>query len=217
MSNVQINGFRYAFSLLAGGGDTPPTLVRPVANNYGTQLSVGDCIIPASDGTVQIAATNSAQLLGVVVGCSIWSSGRRQLQNWVPANTTFTPTTVGSRQESLVEYIPFLPGLVFEVDGAAATVTTIANQVSLIGENCALSLGAGGDTTIGVSTQSLDISTHGTSLNQFMIIGIRGYTLETPLADAVVDMDVTASRFKYQVICNQAFFPPYTAAGTIGI
>ena len=216
MSNVQLNGFRYYGSLCGCQGD-PVSLVRPVANNYGTQLSVGDAIIPVSDGTVAIAAANSTQLLGVVIGTTLWSRGERIEQNWIPANTTFCPTTVGSRQESLVQYIPFTPWNVFEVRGAAATVTTIANQVSLIGENCALSVGSGGDTTIGVSSMSLDVSTHGTSLNQLMIIGLKGYTLEAALADNLLDQDVTAASFPYLVIANQGYFPSYTAAGTLGI
>jgi hypothetical protein len=216
MANVQLNGFRY-YGNLAGSTADPMTLVRPVANNYGTQLSIGDCIIPVSDGTVAIAAANSAQVLGVVTGTSLWSSGKRIEQNWIPANTTFSPTTVGSIQESLVQYIPFTPWNVFEVRGAAATVTTIATQVSLIGENCALSLGSGGDTTLGLSSMSLDISTHATSLNQFMIIGLKGYTLEVALAGNLLDQDVTAASYPYLVIANQGFFPSYTAAGTIGI
>lgn len=212
MANVVQTGFRYAFSL-SGGVGKPMTMVQEVANNYGTQISVGDPIIPVSDGTVAVAAANSTTLLGVVVGCSYMLQGRRVTSNFIPASTTFTPTTVGSVQASLVEYIPFTPDAVFKISGAAATFTTLANQVGVIGENCNIITFVAGDTTTGVSKITLDVSTHATTAAQFRIIGIDGYTLESGIAGTLLDQDVTALGFDYLVTCNQGVLPPYTTTG----
>lgn len=213
MANVVQTGFRYYGSMAGGAGVAPQTFVQELANNYGTQVSVGDPIIPVSDGTVAVAAANSTTLLGVVVGTSYWTAGRRLLSNFVPASTTFSPTTVGSIQASLVEYIPFTADAVFAISGAAATATTFATQVTLIGENCNIITFVAGDATTGVSKITLDVSTHATTAAQFRIVGIKGYSLEMGLPGGVLDQDPTALGFDYLVVCNQGVLPPYTTTG----
>lgn len=213
MANVQLGGFRPWGSLTGGEGVFPHPMVQEVANNYGTALGVGDVIKQVSDGTVAAAAaSDNGNLLGVIIGMSRVINGKRQPCNIIPANTTFSPTTVGSANASLVEFIPLTGDAVFEVDASAATMTTLANWIGVIGENCDLVTGTP-DATTGVSGYALDTSTHATTTSNFRVIGIRGYTLENGLSNTLVDNDPTVTRFKLLVTCNEGLLPPYTTSG----
>lgn len=217
MANVTIGGFRAVGTL--SGAPIPSPLVRPVANNYATQLNKGDWIIPVSDGTVAQAAGNSTILLGVVDGVSYIQSGqlvgRRGVADFLPANVTFSPSTVGSPQESLVSYIPGSPDIIWEVDCNTTTSNTVAGRVGLVGENCNLIINGTPSTVVGNSCMFLDDSSHATSAAQFRIIGIPGYTLEGGLDITQASAgDPTLSHFKYLVTLNQGWLPPYTTSGT---
>src|SRR6185437_4715081 len=171
MANVTIGGFRAVSTL--SGGPIPNTLIRPVANNYATQLNKGDWLISVSDGTVGIGTAGSTtNLVGVAVGFSYIQSGgpftgRRVMGDFLPANTTFSPTTVGSPQESLCEYIPGTPDVIWEVDLNGTTVNTVAGRVGLIGENCNLVITGTPSTIVGNSCMFLDDSSHNTTAAQF--------------------------------------------------
>lgn len=212
MANISQGGFRPWGTLSGGKGHFGNPFVQEVANNYGTQLSKYDIIIPVSDGTVAIgAAADNGKLLGVIIGCSYVVAGKRTPSDFIPASTTFTPTTVGSAAASLVEYLPLTGDLVLEVDADdGTTATTIAGQIALIGENADIASPGSPSTVIGVSTQCLDISTHATTTANFRIIGIEGYTLE---GLRLIDNDPTVTRFKFLVVCDEGFLPPYTATG----
>lgn len=217
MANLTLGGYRPWGTLTGGRGVYPHPMVSELANNYGTAVGRGDLIIPVSDGTVAVAAAaDNGKLMGVVVGTSRVISGKRTPCPLIPANTTFTPTTVGSVNASLVEWIPLTGDLIMEVDADdGTTATTLATQIALIGENCDMTVGTP-DATTGVSGYSLDISTHVTTTCNFRIIGIGGYTLQSGLnltGGAGGVNDPTASRFKFLVTCNEGFLPPYTATG----
>ena len=219
MANVTENGFRFWGTASGGEGVQPTQLVRPVANNYGTQLNVGDIIIPVSDGTVAQAANNSTILLGVITGTSYVQTGvyagKRTPSNFIPASTTFSPSTVGSPNESLVQYIPLTGDTILEVSLSTTTVNTVAGRVGLIGENCNLTTNGSASTVIGKSVMVLDDSSHTTSAAQFRIIGISGYTLENGLDITQAGAgDPTVAQFKVLVMCNQGWLPPYTTSGT---
>lgn len=218
MANVTIGGFRAVGTL--SGANIPNTLVRPVVNNYATQLNKGDWLISASDGTVGAGTAGSTtNLVGVAVGFSYIQSGgpqtgRRVMGDFLPANTTFSPTTVGSPQESLCEYIPGTPDIIWEVDCSGTTVNTVAGRVGLIGENANLVVSGTPSTVVGNSCMFLDDSSHATSAAQFRIIGIPGYTLEQGLDLTLASAgDPTLSHFKFLVTLNQGFLPPYTTSG----
>lgn len=218
MANVTENGFRVWGTVTGGEGVMPTQLVRPVANNYATQLNVGDIVIPVSDGTVAQAASNSTTLMGLITGCSFMQTGqlagRRGMANFIPANTTFSPTTVGSPNESLVQYVPLTPDVILEVSLNGTTVNTVAGRVGLIGENCNLTTNGTASTTIGKSVMVLDDSSHTTSAAQFRIIGISGYTLEGGLDITQAGMgDPTLAQCKVLVMVNQGFLPAYSTSG----
>lgn len=211
MANVTQGGFEVWGTWTGGQGVIPSPRVSPVANNYGTALAVGDIIIPVNDGTVaRAAAANNGLLLGVIVGLSKVVNGQRVPTNYVAANTTFTPTTVGSPNETLCEWVPLTGDVILKVQAdEGITAATLAAQIALIGENCDMATGTA-DATTGRSAFALDVSTHVTTTANFRIVGIDGYTTE---GLQLVDNDPTASRFSFLVVCNEGFLPPYTATG----
>lgn len=208
MANFTWNGgFRPVGTV--DGTPMPSITIKEVANNYATSLFQGDILIPVSDGTVaQGAAANNGLLAYVAMGFSYVIDNKRQDKKYLPANTTFSPSTVGSKFASWVYCMPITPNLIMEVDGnAIAPTPTTAGVIGLIGENCDLATTTG-DTTFGQSTMTLDLSTHATTAFNFRIIGIPGYPEGNFFAQ-----DVTASRMKFLVTCNEGFFPPYTTTG----
>lgn len=208
MANVAIGGFRAVGTL--SGAPLPTPMVREVANNYATALGIGDVLAAATDGTVTVAGTAAGVIIGVMTGCSYVIGGKRTLANYLPANTTFAPTTVGSRNASLVEFVPCTPDVIFAVQAdEGTTFTTIATQISALQENADLVAGTP-DATTGWSTFLLDISTHATATFNFRIIGIRGYSLE---GLELGQNDPTVTRFEFLVVCNESLWPTGTATG----
>lgn len=215
MANQTGGGFRVWGTVTGGEGAMPTTFINEVANNYGTALGIGDIIIGVSDGTIaRAAASDNDKLLGVITGISYVAGGitiGRSLSNFLPANTTFTPTTVGSANASLVQWVPLTPDVILEVAGnAAAPTPTAAGVISLIGENCDLAAGTANSTT-GVSAYTLDLSTHNTTTFNFRIVGIRNYTLQGGFS--TLDNDPTVTAFNFLVVCNEGIWPSYTTTG----
>lgn len=209
MANVTIGGYRAVGTL--SGSPIPTPMVREVANNYATALGVGDVLACATDGTITVAAAASAgAIIGVADGFSYVTGGKRVYSNYLPANTTFSPTTVGSKNASLVSFVPATPDVIFAVQAdEGTTFTTIAGQISALQENADLTAGTP-DANTGQSTFSLDISTHATATFNFRIIGIRGYSLS---GLELGTNDPTASRFEFLVVCNESVWPTGTATG----
>jgi hypothetical protein len=215
MANQTNGGFRVWGTVTGGEGAMPTTFINELANNYATAIGIGDIVIGVSDGTLaRAAASDDGKLLGVVTGCSYVAGGitiGRSLSNYIPANTTFTPTTVGSANASLVQWVPLTADVILEVDGNAAFATpTPAGVISLIGENVDLVTGTA-DSTTGVSAFAVDLSTHNTTTLNFRIVGVRNYTLQAGFS--ALDNDPTASRFKVLVVCNEGIWPSYTTTG----
>lgn len=210
MANATIGGFRAVGTL--SGAPLPTPMVREVANNYGTAIGIGDVLKAVSDGTVAVAATSdNGAIIGVADGFSYvgGTPARRTYSNYLPANTTFSPTTVGSQNASLVSFVPCTPDVIFAVQSTAATFTTIATQIGVIMENCDMTVGTP-DANTGWSTFSLDVSTHATATFNFRVIGIRGYTLA---GLQLGTNDPTLIRFEYLVVCNESVWPIGTATG----
>lgn len=215
MANVSVGGFRPWGTWSGGYGVFPAAKVREVANNYGTAIGTGDIIKALSDGTVAAAAnTDTAVMCGVVTGCSYVINGKRELKPVIPASTTFSPTTVGSSNASLVQFIPLTADLIMEVDANdGTTFTTLAGYIGVINENCDLVTGTP-DATTGQSAYALNISSHNTTAKNFRVVDIRGnYTLQNGLLQNLMDNDYTVTRFKLLVTLNQGFFPPFTTSG----
>src|SRR5512138_2546094 len=168
MANLNLGGYEPVGTINGGMGVLPSTFMVEVANNYATALFKYDVLIPVSDGTCAIAAAaNNGLLAYVAQGFSYVISGKRTPKPYLPANTTFTPTTVGSAQASHVEVTMIMPDVIFAVCGDdATTVTTVAGAIAMIGENADLVTGTG-NTQSGRSAMLLDISTHATTAANF--------------------------------------------------
>lgn len=207
MANIQKGGFRPWGTLSGGEGVFPGSKIVELANNYATAVFRGDILTAVSDGTAAVsAAADNGKLLGVAIGFSYVISGRREPMPCIPANTTFTPTTVGSPNASYVEYVPLTADVILEVDADdGVTITTVAGGIGLLQENADIVTGTG-DSTTGVSGMLLDISTHATTTANFRIIGITEYPHLT-------NNDLTLTRAKYLVVCNEGILPPFTASG----
>jgi hypothetical protein len=208
MANLTKGGFRPWGTFSGGSGVFPGTKTVEVASGYGTNIFSGDILTTVSDGTVvQAAAGDAAKFIGVALGFSYVISGRREPMPYLPASTTFTPSTVGSPTASYIDMMPLTADLILEVDGnAAAPTPTPAGVIGLIGENCDLTAATSGDTTTGMSGMCLDLSTHNTTTKCFRIIGVSEYPHFTL-------NDVTLTRCKFLVVLNQGFYPPYTTSG----
>jgi hypothetical protein len=207
MANLTKGGFRVWGTISGGEGVLPGMKTAEVASNYGTAIFRGDILTAVSDGTVAAsAAADNGKLIGVANGFSYVISNRREPMPCLPANTTFTPSTVGSPNASYVDYFPLTPDLILEVDGnAAAPTPTVAGVIGLIQENCDLATGTG-DLTTGVSAMTLDLSTHATTTFNFRVIGVTEYPHFT-------NNDVTLSHCKFLVVCNEGILPSYTPTG----
>lgn len=215
MANLVLGGFEPVGTLSGGMGEVPaPTFMVETANNYGTALFKYDILIPVSDGTCAIAAAaNNGLLAYVAQGFSYQINGKRTPKPYLPANTTFSPTTVGSVNASHVEVMLITPDIIFAVCGDdATTVTTIAGAIAMIGENADLSTATAGNTQSGRSGMNLDISTHATTAANFRIIGLQQYPSDNPAA-AFLNNDPTIIATRYLVTCNEGFWPPYTTSG----
>lgn len=204
MANTALGGFRWVKS--RSGGVHPPIEVKPVANNYATAICRGDVLKLVSDGTVAVASAGDTVLYGVADGVeqmSVAAAGGLIKGNRVAANTTFSPTTVGSPNETRVRVIPFY-GQVFEVDVDTAQAD-IATAVGLIGNN-ADHVATAGNATSGRSGHVLS-GTTGTGTAGFRIIGIVGYP------GNMLDNDVTAVNWKALVEVNESTDPAFTTTG----
>lgn len=213
MANQLYGGYQVVGTMTGGMGVLPSTFMVEVANNYATALFQGDVLIPVSDGTCAIAAAaDNGKLAYVANGFSYNIGGKRTPKPYLPANTTFSPTTVGSVNASHVEVTMIMPDVIFGVAGDdATTVTSIATAIAMIGENADLVTGTG-NTTSGVSGMKLDISTHATTAANFRIVGIQQYPSDNP-STQFLNQDPTLVDLRYLVTCNEGFWPPYTTTG----
>lgn len=202
MANVTLGGFRPWGTFSGGQGNFPTKLRGELANNYNTAIFRYDIIKPVSDGTVAVAAAGDTTLLGVAVGFSYVISGKREPRLYIPANTTFSPTTVGSPNASWVYYHPLTPDLILEVDVNTAAGTKAA-LIGWLMNNCDLAAGSGGSTTSGISSFVLDTSAPGSGTANFRIIDYR------------IDPtnDLTLVNAKVLVTVNEGVLPAYTATG----
>lgn len=214
MANFTYGGFRPWGTFSGGEGVFPRPMRGELASGFATGVFKYDILTAVSDGTLAVsAAADNGKLVGVSIGASwVRSNGKREPADFVPASTTFTPSTVGSPNASYVDYYPLTTDLIMEVDANdGTTVTTVAAAVGLIQENADLVTGTG-DTVTGVSGMLLNISTHATATFNFRIVGITNYPVADIGIPATVN-DVTSTRAKYLVVCNEGILPGYTATG----
>lgn len=202
MANTAEGGFR--FLRMRNGATVPVTEIKPVANNYGTGIFRGDVLKLVNDGTVAVHGATDAAVYGICDGVVQKNvSGKLEAGNFVAANTTFTPTTVGSPNETLVRVI-LARDAIFEVD-AATSVADIATAQGLVGNNADGATGSGGSTATGRSSHALTVSGISSSTAAFRIVGV----------SKRLDNDVTSANWKVEVTVNETTEPP--AGTTTGV
>lgn len=213
MANSAKGGFRWQGERNAPGSQ-PRVEIMPVANNNTTAIFKGDLVKRVNDGTIVAITTATDAIYGVADGVEqYWDGTGLRKGNYLPAATTFSPTTVGSERESLVRVIVCTPGsTILECDADdGSTITTLAAAQDVVGENCEAIVSGTGDTTSGISGHLLDISTNATTAALGLrIIGIKGGSG----GRGQVDNDVTATRAKYLVVVNDSTETPMNTTGT---
>jgi hypothetical protein len=203
MANIFQGGFRW--NRQKDSGEQPGFLRLPVASGYGTGIFRGDPVKRISDGSIQVAAAGNP-IVGFAWGAEqyVGSDGLfRKGGSFLPASTTYTGGLM-AEQCSYVRVIPAI-GALFEVDALAATATTLAGWQAFVGENADLNAGGGGNVTTGVSSFSLDVSTHATT--NTLVFRIEEISLR-------FDADPTVASFKLLVSVNLCQDTPYTSTGT---
>lgn len=210
MPNVNNLGIRPWGSILGGCGVLPSPITRPLVSGYGTAVGLYDPVKPVSDGTLAIAAAEDTTICGVVVGLTYVTGGVRVKTNYIPASTTFTPSTVGSRNESLVTYIPAYPGVLFQMDvnTAAADLATAIGYL----ENNADHVAGTADASTG-GKYVLNGAGFGTGSAQWRVHKIVGYPTEAGGFDG--SNDVTATHWKVLVWCNESIYDAGTGGSGI--
>lgn len=210
MANITFGGFRPIQTL--SGAPLPKQMYKEVANNYATPIRTYDAIAVTTDGTLIIAAAATAgAIVGYVEGASyVNADGVRVGKRYLPKNTTFTPTTVGSQNASIIAFTPSTVDVVCKAQAdEGTTFATIATQISALMENCDIA-DATATTNQDYSSQCIDISTHATATFNFRLVNIPGYSLG---GLKLLNNDPTASRFEFQVVCNESVWPIGTATG----
>jgi hypothetical protein len=193
MANTAEGGFR--FVRMRNGSTVPNVEIMPVANNYGTAIFRGDVLKRVNDGTVAVHGAADAVVYGVADGIVQYNSGGQlRSGNYLPANTTFSPTTVGSPNESLVRVI-LAKDAIFEVDAATA-VADIATAQGLVGNNADGATGSG-STVTGRSGHTLTVAgiSDGTAAFRVLEVSKR------------IDNDVASVNWKVLVSVNETMEP----------
>jgi hypothetical protein len=142
-----------------GGGEIR-TAEFTIAYNYGTAIYYGDSVILAS-GLVNIAAQDSATVLGVFAGCEYRNNAGEVIfsKYWPGVALTDTAAVV----KALV-YVD--PDILYEVQTDTGTTSTVAS----VGVAYDMEADHAGSTLTGQSGQEIDISDTGTG--QWMVYGL---------------------------------------------
>jgi|SRR6185312_11668980 hypothetical protein len=170
-----------------------------VPSGYATALFPGDLVTLDTTGTVKAIAAGSGTILGAIAHVSYWSgTPARQYGQYVPANTTYSPTSRGSYQATYV-YVWDDPSI--EYIASVKVATTAALNYAGVGANMNVATDAG-DTTYGRSGHKLD-GTYVAGDAQMRILEMLRMTAN----------DLT-SQFQ-QVVCmiNDGFHPFFSNAG----
>ena len=131
-----------------------------IAYNYATAIYSGDAVILAS-GVVNVAADDSAAILGVFAGCQYKdNTGAVQFSPYWPG------VALSDTAADISAFVYVDPGILFEVQTDTGTASTIAN----IGASYDIEKDHAGSAVTGRSGQELDLGDTGTG--QFTIYGL---------------------------------------------
>ena len=197
MANRVTPGAKWRYSLLAPNSDTPPIEIMNIADDYGTQLSIGDFVKRINTGYIERAAAGDT-LYGVFVGMEqYWDGTAMRKGGHYPASTSYD---TNFERQSKARVIPIF-GQAFEMDSdtAGSSEDTYAEHLAFVGENCEWVTGTA---TGSYSGNLLDISTHATTNTlSLRLVGLSRH----------VDTDFAAVGVKWIVTGNLVHAP---ATGT---
>ena len=143
-------GARPIGTLSASGSFTSKTRHLPIITTYGTQISNGDFVKVAADGTIaKDVGTTALTTVGIFLGCSYTdpTTGQKTFSNYWPASNAATDA---------MAYVLDDPFVVFQMQADEALNTTDR------GLNASIVVTAG-TTTLGKSKSALDGSTPATT------------------------------------------------------
>ncbi|MAH46631.1 hypothetical protein CMI37_12440, partial [Candidatus Pacearchaeota archaeon] len=143
-------GARPIGTLSASGSFSSKTRNLPIITTYGTQISNGDFVKVAADGTIaKDTGTTALTAVGIFLGCSYTdpTTSQKTFSNWWPASNAATDA---------MAYVLDDPFVVFQMQSDEALNTTDR------GLNASVVVTAG-STTIGKSKNALDGSTPATT------------------------------------------------------
>ncbi len=134
-----------------------------IASAYGADLFTGDAVILTS-GRVNIAAQDSAVILGIFAGCQFLDSSGVPGGRWSPYWPTGTVTT-GSADA--IAYVYDDPGIVYRVQ---ASVGTAYVDTTHKGGSYDMIATHAGNAVTGISGQELNLGDTGST--QFQVLGL---------------------------------------------
>lgn len=203
MANVIQGGFR--FKRMKTGGHAYTPFKGYVTTNNSTGIFFGDAVKRTSAGDWVVAAAGDA-IGGICVGVEQYQGTDGVLRKgglFLPASTTYSGG-LGSDTQSVIRVCP-VNNAIFEVDANAATFTTLATWMAIIGENCDLSASTAGNTTTGMSGMNLATAGHGTS--NALVFRVEDISPR-------FDNDYSSVGVKLLVSVNLSQDVPYTSTGT---
>lgn len=131
-----------------------------IAYNYATALYSGDAVI-LSSGYVNVAADDSATILGVFAGCQYANdAGEIQFSPYWPG------VALADSAKVVKAFVYVDPNILYEVQSDTGTASTIAN----IGVSYDIEKDHSGSATTGRSGQELDLNDTGTG--QFTVYAL---------------------------------------------
>ena len=142
-----------------GGGDVTSQQFT-IAYNYATAIYAGDAVILAS-GLVNVAADDSAAILGVFAGCEYRNNAGEVIFSPYWPGVALSDSTAVVKCHVYVD-----PDILYEVQTDTGTGSTIA----VIGSSYDIEKDHTGSATTGRSGQELDLGDTGTG--QFTVVGL---------------------------------------------
>ncbi len=196
MANIVRGGFHPK----AGIGQVPRPRRYEVASGNTLAIFAGDAVDLLAAGVVYPSAAGGSPgaILGVVAHCSYVANNQRVYSNYIPASTTYSPTSRGSQTTSYV-YVWDDPSIEYIADMNVAT--TAALNYAGVGANVDL-IATAGSTVYGRSGHLLD-GTYVAATANFRILAM--------LRRA--DNDLTAVNQKVVCMINEGFHAFTSSAG----
>lgn len=174
-----------------------------VVSGFATAIFRGDLVTLVTTGTVDLVTAGGAGLiLGAVRDVSFVLNGKRVYDTMLPANTTYTPTSRGSRTASYV-WVYDDPTTEYWASVSSNSGTNTAALIyAAVGSNMDIIAGAG-STVYRQSGHTLDGNPIAATA-QMRILETRRFP-----GNAI---DGTAN-FQYRCKINEGFDPAFSAAG----